>query len=105
MSMEEEAYHSTLATTKATAIKWPGHIGSGELNLFRRWLINRKRNTDIDGKNKWEKPVWGSTEEEMMRWKEEGIESTREISPIQTNTRLLFCIFQLFSSLTPSSHP
>lgn len=73
--MEEEAYHSTLATTKATAVKWPGHIGSGELNLFRRWLINRKRNTDIDGKNKWEKPVWGSTEEEMMRWKEEGIES------------------------------
>lgn len=75
MNVEEEVYHSTLAMTKATAVKWPEHTRSGEVHLFRRWLINRKRNADIDGGNKWEKPVWGSTEEEMMRWKERGIES------------------------------
>lgn len=67
MSMEEEVYHSTLAMTKATEVKWPEHTGSGEIILFKRWLINRKRNADTDGRNRWEKPVWGNIEEEMMR--------------------------------------
>lgn len=76
MNVEEELYHSTLAMTKAKAVKWPEHTGSGDMNLFRRWLANRKRNADIDGRNKWEKSVWDSIQE-MMRWKERDIDSSQ----------------------------
>ena len=69
MSMKEGVYHSALSMTKATAVKWCDNTNSREMSLVRRWLINRKRNADIDGqgRKKWEKPVWGSTEEEMTR--------------------------------------
>lgn len=72
MSMKERVYRSALAMTKVTAVKWPDNTNSDEISLFRRWLINRDSDTDVQGRKMWEKPMWGNTEEEMMRWKERG---------------------------------
>lgn len=36
MSMKEGVYHSALAMTKVTAVKWPDNTNSGEISLVRR---------------------------------------------------------------------
>jgi len=74
MSMKKGVYRSALAMTKPTAVKCPDNTSSGEMSLVRRWLINRRRNADVDGqgREKQEKLVWGSTEEKLARWKERG---------------------------------
>lgn len=111
MSTKEGVYHSALAMTKTTAVKRSDNTGPGDVSLVRSWLINRKRNADIDeqGRNKGEKPVWGSTEEEMMRWKERARANSHQAPVKQVPSKPVpgsySAFFSSYSSLALCSTP